>query len=233
MVVQAKIFQNSFIKFNLPAQWACELDQKAYICRHKVASSCQNQPKDHTCQTQIKKSREAIIIFAAKEKSSIDSLKAYKKQMATPKSLTIGGNTTQSKIIHNKAVKINGQVWVDAMHLSSELPHYYTRYLTTIKGDVAVLVTFTAHKKYYSRYSSQIFSGVKSLNVTTSKLSKIAKAELSNKVFSRPLDIPEDFINQEFPPENQSTSDPFSNLLFLLAMIIAALGLFLWFKKRK
>ena len=87
-----------------------------------------------------------------------DSLTFYKNYFAESKTIKKdSGATSKSKLIHNKLVKINKHQWADAMHLSSELPYYYTRYLATIKGNVAVLISFTSHKKFYTKYSGQFF----------------------------------------------------------------------------
>ena len=68
------------------------------------------------------------------------------------------------------------------MHLGSEIPNYYTRYLAAVKGRVAVLVTFSAHKKYYTKYSGQFFEAIKTLRVT-----EPAKTERSLPKFAKAL----------------------------------------------
>ncbi|RYZ85297.1 MAG: outer membrane protein assembly factor, partial [Proteobacteria bacterium] len=50
-------------------------------------------------------------------------------------------------------------------HLSSEVQNYFTRYLASIKGRIAVLVTFSAHKQFYTKYSQDFFKAVSTLRV--------------------------------------------------------------------
>jgi LPXTG-motif cell wall-anchored protein len=52
--------------------------------------------------------------------------------------------------------------------LGSEIPGYYTRYLTTIKDNIAILVTLSAHQKYYTKYSNDFFKAVETLKVIAS-----------------------------------------------------------------
>lgn len=231
---EAKKFKNSYIDFEMPDQWGCFLQQQAWICRHEVSKSCKANSKTPECREQLKKSKEAIIIMAAKEKSGIDSLEAYNKHLGDPRKITTEtGNASKSKVIHNKKVNIKKLPWIDGMHLSSELPNYYTRYLATIKGNVAVLVTFSAHKKFYTKYNSEFFKSIKTLNVRTGNIDKVNKTERGNKVLSRPLDIPNDLLADLTAEPTQQNGDGASNLMMILAFILAAFGVIIWFKSRK
>lgn len=231
---KAKVFSNSYIRFELPSQWECRLQDTAWICRHRVAKACQRQPNHKKCQAQIQKSREALIVFTAKERGPVDSLKAYLEHMKEPKKLrTRSGQNTKSKLIHAKAVKIGERQWVDGMHLSSELPNYYTRYLSTLRGSIAVLVTFSAHKRYYTNHSSTFFAAIKSLQVTTSKLSKVKRQELGPRVLSRPIQLPDDLMANVDVIEEGAPGSGSSQWLFFAALILAALGIYIWIKGRR
>ncbi len=231
-VGQTKAFHNSYLEFELPDQWDCKMRKKAYLCRHRVSKICRADGTSAECKQQIKKSREAIIVMSAKEKSSVDSLAEFQKHFGESRKLDATGGTTQSKVVHNKVVAIEKQKWVDGMHLGSELPHYYTRYLSTIKGDVAVLVSFSAHKLFYTNYSNQFFKGIKSLKVTAAQLSKVNSQELGSKILSRPIDIPDELFATSAIPEDSENSG-FSTLLFLLSLGLAGAGLYLWFRRKK
>jgi hypothetical protein len=227
---QAKKFSNSYLAFELPDQWDCQLRKRAYLCRYRVSKLCRADRSSAECQKQIQKSREALIVMTAKEKSEVDSLSAFRSHFGESRKLDATGGTTQSKVIHNKTVSIKKLQWIDGMHLGSELPHYYTRYLATIHGDVAVLISFSAHKMFYSNYSNQFFQGIKTLEVTTKDLKKVSRKELAPKILSRPIDIPDDLFNA--PPES-SGGNGTSTLLFLLSMALAAAGIYLWIRNKK
>ena len=176
----AKVFRNSYVSFELPSKWDCYLENTAWICRYAISKKCLGgKAKSKSCQAQRKKTREAIIILAAKEKGPKDSLLEYDKHLKTPRPIvTKKGKRSKSKIIHVKPVSIERHRWIDGMHLGSEIPYYYTRYLATVKGNIAVLVTFSAHKLYYSKYSSEFFRAIKSLRVLATKAGTIDKREL-------------------------------------------------------
>ena len=170
-------------------------------------------------------------MLSARPKSSLDSLETFAQYFGQPKRLRASqGASSQSQVVHGKRVSIQGLEWVDSMQLGSEIPHYYTRYLATLNGDVAVLISFSAHKRFYTNYSSQFFKGIKSLKVITSRVSAVKEKERGDRVFSRPIDLPGEFLGEKAPGR---VSEPFSfsDLLFGLAFIMALLGLYLWFKR--
>ena len=81
-------------------------------------------------------------------------------------------------MIHVKPTTIQKHKWLDGMHLGSEIPHYYTRYMATLKGNIAMVVTFSAHKLFYTKYSSEFFRAIKSLRVIATRSQKVTKREL-------------------------------------------------------
>ncbi len=182
---EAKIFRNAYVSFKLPARWSCRLENTAWICRYAIDRRCIGKSKraaSKACGSQKKKTREAIIILAAKEVGPKDNLKAYYNHlMKTRPIVTRSGKRSTSKLIHSKVIKIQRHKWVDGMHQGSEIPHYYTRYLATVKGKVAVLVTFSAHKLFYTKYSSEFFRAIKSLRVIATKSSMVAGKNLRSK----------------------------------------------------
>ena len=229
----AKLFENSYIKFQLPYQWGCGLKNTVWVCRYKISTPCKKNPKRLICKKEIKKSKEAVIIFAAKEASKVDNLKTYFEILGkTRKVKKRSGQTVQSKVIHTKVVNIKQHKWVDGMHLGSEIPHYYTRYLATVKGNVAVLITFSSHKLFYTGYSNQFFRAINSLLITNSKVSKIQKNEIGQKVFSHPLDISHEIFEKELKGNGSSEGNT-DTFLFLFAIIIASIGIYIWVKSDK
>lgn len=151
---QAKPFSNAYVSFELPPNWDCTLENTEWICT----------------SLDKKASREAIIILTAKEAGNTDSLSQYEMHLKTPRNVkTRKGQTVQSKVIHVKQKKLKGHTWVDGFHLSSEIPNYYTRYLATVKGGLAILVTFSAHKAHYSAYSNSFFQAINSLKIVANR----------------------------------------------------------------
>lgn len=160
-IVQAKVFRNAYIAFEMPDDWNCTLEQTEWVCRS-------NKEPD---------SKEAIIILTAKEVGPTDSFPLYESHLNNP--IAAGGpsQANQSKLVYKaKKVPINNHDWLDGLHESSEVANYYTRYLATIKNRIAVLVTFSAHKKFYTKYSTMFHKAIMSMNIIASR-DLISKAE--------------------------------------------------------
>jgi hypothetical protein len=150
----AKRFRNAYVSFELPPNWNCKLEGSEWVCENDYAG----------------KTKEAIIILTAKEVGPNDTLAAYMAHLQTPRTIPgRGGAPTKSQIIHVKERMIYNQMWIDGMHLGSEVGPYFTRYLATIKDKISILVTFSAHKEHYTKYSGDFIKAVESLRVVASK----------------------------------------------------------------
>lgn len=152
---QAKTFRNAYVSFELADRWDCTLEQTEWVCRTAAG------PTDN---------REAIIILTAKEVGPSDSLTAYQQHLKTARSIFArSGQPIQSRVLKVEQRTINQHPWIDGMHEASEVPNYFTRYLATTKDKIAILVTFSAHKTHYSKYSQDFFRAIESLRVIATK----------------------------------------------------------------
>lgn len=143
-------FANQFTEFELPPQWQCNLEGAEWVCQSMEDS----------------KKRDAIIVLAAKLKGEQDSLDQYLTYLKAAKQYTsVQGKPVKSEAKYAKTANINGQAWVDALHLESEIPGFYTRYLATIKQDIGVLVTYSVNKDKYQQYLDEFDALVKTLKV--------------------------------------------------------------------
>lgn len=150
----AKRFRNAYVSYELPPNWNCKLEGSEWVCENDFAG----------------KTKEAIIILTAKEVGPGDTLAIYLAHLQTPRVIPgRGGTPTKSQIIHVKERMIGNQMWIDGMHLGSEVGPYFTRYLATIKDKISILVTFSAHKEHYTKYSGDFIRAVESLRVVASK----------------------------------------------------------------
>jgi len=146
---EAKIFRNAYVSFELPEKWNCSLEQTEWVCRT-------NDPG----------LAEAIIVLTAKEVGPQDALPGYESHLKQPRTIvTRAGSSVQSTVYKVEQKKIANHLWIDGMHFSSEVYNFYTRYLATTKDRIAVLVTFSAHKLHYTKYSGDFFRAIESLRV--------------------------------------------------------------------
>ncbi len=150
----AKTFSSQFSEFELPSGWDCALEGSEWVC--------QSDDKD--------RKKEAIIILAAKYRGEQDSLDQYQAYLKEPKSFNLPGGKTQISEAKTVSIKtINGQRWIDALHLASEVPGFYTRYLATVKDNLGVAVTFSVAKDHYDSYQDIFEKVVATLKVFDQK----------------------------------------------------------------
>ncbi|MCB0361815.1 MAG: hypothetical protein KDD35_03800 [Bdellovibrionales bacterium] len=222
---QAKLFRNAYISFELPPKWKCALEATDWICVSEF----------------FQKKRDAMIILTAKEAGPSDSLQAYEALLKASRTIPDAlGKPVSSQVIGVKNRVINSSMWIDGMHLASEAPSYYTRYVGTIKSNIAILVTFSAHKRHYTKYSSDFAKAIQSLQVVASKsmLSNkpLAATRGSNETFGAPIGqvLPTD-LGDSLPPEASGSGKAGSSLIgiFILAAVLAYYLLFVRKKKRK
>lgn len=152
--VQAKRFTNQYTEFELPGGWECQLEGTEWVCQ----SLNKNRKK------------EAIIILAAKLRGERDGLPEYQNYLKAPKTFTLpGGKTQVSEAKYTKKKSLNGHQWIDSLHMASEVPGFYTRYLATVKEDLGVAVTLSVSKDHYAAYQGIFDQIVASLRVFRDK----------------------------------------------------------------
>lgn len=143
-------FLNQYLQFELPPGWECNIEGTEYVC--------QSTNKD--------RQKEAIIILAAKLRGKQDTYDSYKAYLSAPKQFKLpGGKFQKSEPMFSKMRDISGHRWVDAMHMASEVPGFYTRYLATVKEDLGVAVTFSVSKDHYKAYKDIFDSLITTLRV--------------------------------------------------------------------
>ena len=150
----AKLFRNAYVSFDLPPNWNCKLEGSEWVCENDFAA----------------KTKEAIIILTAKEVGAADTLPSYLAHLQVPRNLPgRNGQPIKSQIINVKERMITNFMWIDGLQLGSEVGPYFTRYLATIKDRIAILVTFSAHKEHYTKYSGDFIKAIESLRVVATK----------------------------------------------------------------
>ncbi len=150
----ARKFTSQYCEFELPSGWDCALEGTEWVC--------QSSNKD--------RKKEAIIILAAKIRGSQDSLAQYQAYLKKSKTFTLpGGKTQVSEAKYTKLNDVNNQKWVDSLHMASEVPGFYTRYMATVKEDLGIAVTFSVAKDHYSAYQELFESIISTLKVFRQK----------------------------------------------------------------
>jgi len=222
----AKNFTNQYSEFELPAGWACALEGSEWVC--------QSSDKD--------RKKEAIIILAAKIRGSQDSLDQYMGYLKETKTYTLpGGKTQVSEAKYYKKITVNGHDWIDALHLASEVPGFYTRYLATVKEDLGVAVTLSVSKDLYSIYKPVFDKIVESLRVFRQKQVDLAQVQGIKGKDENLIDEATFIPDQDEKPElvaarkkgHSGSGGGATDILLYGGIIFAAIVFFLLKKRKK
>jgi hypothetical protein len=217
-------FANQFTEFELPPQWQCSLEGAEWVCQ----------------STNESKKKDAIIVLAAKIKGDQDSLDQYLTYLKAVKSFTsVDNKPVKSDPKYAKTQNINGHPWVDSLHLESEIPGFYTRYLATIKQDIGVLVTYSVNKAKYQDYlqdfdhmvnTLKVYRKVGGINVAPSQGSLFQNTQISNNVGTETIFHSEQIQGgaDVAKPKPSTQQFPWG----LVVLLVGAIGFFVW-KRRK
>jgi hypothetical protein len=221
VLTYAKTFSSQFSEFELPTGWECALEGSEWVC--------QSEDKD--------RKKEAIIILAAKYRGEQDSLDLYQAYLKQPKSFALPGGKTQISEAKTTVIReINGQRWVDALHLASEVPGFYTRYLATVKDNLGIAVTFSVAKDHYDAYQEIFEKVIATLRVFDQKAAKDGKwvAKNTNEVFDGSAVVGDTAMTPDIGKQNKGNGNEGGNSTdtILLIVGISAVG-FIILKMRK
>jgi hypothetical protein len=221
----AKLFSSKFCQFDLPPGWDCALEGTEYVCQSENAD----------------RKKESIIILAAKIRGEQDNLDEYMAYLKKPKEFALPGGKKQiSEPKSTKISRVNDHQWVDSLHMASEVPGFYTRYLATVKEDLGVAVTFSVAKDQYTAYLPVMDKLVSTLRVFRQKKAEIADLRSGKKEEAN-------FADATFNPNSaldmagnktksrgaESTGDDSTLLLIGLAVVAAAVIVISKNKKKK
>lgn len=218
----AKKFASKYCEFELPPQWECALEGSEYVCQSENAE----------------RKKEAIIILAAKIRGEQDSIDEYMAYLKKTKEYNLPGGKKQiSEPKNTKMTTIAAHQWVDALHLASEVPGFYTRYLATVKEDLGVAVTFSVTKDLYQTYLPIIDKLISTLRVFRQK--KEGMVNIRNGTAEDP-----NYANADFIPSaaqdlsvNRSQKRPTESgdddMMMVIAVVVVGAVVALIMKGRK
>jgi hypothetical protein len=223
--VQAKLFSSKYCQFELPPGWECALEGSEYVCQSENAD----------------RKKEAIVILAAKIRGEQDSLDEYMAYLKKTKEYNLPGGKKQiSEPKNTKMTNINDQRWVDALHLASEVPGFYTRYLATVKEDLGVAVTFSVTKDLYSQYQPLIDKLVSTLRVFRQKkdsnLADLRSGKSTDPNFADTTFNPNTQLDMQVnKTKKRAEGEGGDDMLFIIAIVVigAVVMLILKGKKKK
>lgn len=229
---EAKIFSNQFIEFQLPEKWKCQLDGSEWVCQ----------------STDEQKKRDAIIVLAAKiKKVGMDELPVYKTHLEKKQVYQApNGQRVVSEPRYVKEVSINSKKWIDSLHLQSEIPDFFTRYLATVEADIGILVTFSVRKDKFTEYAADIDALVKSLRAfrkpgaLNKTAADLAPEGIDDTIIEPTLDLGKCPPGQKLSKKTglcvkpqKRTKDGGDDMFFILVLLAVGIAGFIIWKKKK
>lgn len=219
---RAAKFANPFTEFELPPQWQCNLEGAEWVCQ----------------STSDSKKKDAIIVLAAKIASGQDNLDAYLTFLKAPKTWTgPQGKSVKSEPKYAKTINVGGQPWVDALHLESEIPGFYTRYLATAKQDIGVLITMSVSKAKYQEYLKDFDLMVRSLKVfrqtTPPPAAPVAQSQAGANVAIVPENVGSATVFGNLAQAPEAPRKKSGDSTMLLILVGAAVAGFIILKRRR
>lgn len=152
--VSAEIFRNSYLSFELPSAWKCNLEGTEWVCE----------------DTSEGDQKTAIIILTAKERGSEDRLDLYEDHLSATKPLmdSKGAPTGRSSTVEFvKRETIGDRTWVHGRQFESKVPNYYTDYFATVDDEIAILVTFSAYRQSFQTAFERFYPSMATIRPET------------------------------------------------------------------
>ena len=226
---QAKLFQNSYISFEIPETWNCKAFGSDWVCHSKLQN----------------KQVEALITSTAKIAGSMDTLNDYLNYLQQEKTWVNikKEQITSKKIGEVKKTFINRFPWVDGIHKNSEVKSYISRYAGTVcckdsSSKLGILVVLSAHQDHYTKYSGEFVKTINSLRVMNiEKAIAKVRANQSSGVEADMSSYLEGLFDDSQGEAIKGTSSKIFGLNFsqlaLLGLIFLIILIYLIMKKKK
>lgn len=213
----AEIFRNEYISFEMPPNWSCSDEGTEWICVSRFD----------------RQSKEAIIVLTAKEVGPTDNFEYYTNYLKTPRSLPdTTGMMKPSEVLNVQERMINNHKWIDALHLGSEITSYYTRYVATVKDQLAILITLSAHREHYTKYSNDFLKTINSLSIVAPRdlfTGRPAHQGSGEVIGAQPI-APMHGSGVALPDEPSSGLN--WNTIIGIILLIGAIGVYFWIRKK-
>ena len=227
--LQAQVFKNSYVSFEIPETWKCKSFGTNWVCHDELQE----------------KKVEALITSTAKIAGPLDSREQYLDYLKQEKTWRTNKQETISskKVTEAKEVFLNKYPWIDSTHKNSEVKSYISRYAGTVcckdsSSKLGILVVLSAHEDHYTKYSAIFLKAINSLKVLD--IEKAIIKVRANEALNR-SDSMGDYIGGLVEGEDSLMDEEGflglglspANLALLLIGLMALVLFFLIRKKRK
>jgi hypothetical protein len=216
-----KTFRSKFVTMELPPNWDCQQEELDWVC----------QPENPNLRN------EAMVVIVTKATNPTDdSLPKYEEYLKNPKQMRdLVGNAYTSEIKYVKQKKIRDLMWVDSLQIGSEVPGFVSRYVASIKEQIAGLISYHVGESVFPKWAE-----------TLDKMIETAELRFDPKAFeeimkSRNMSV---FGNvggvqrrtptatQEAPKKAEDNSDTLTKAIGATAILAAIIGYIIYRRKK-
>jgi LPXTG-motif cell wall-anchored protein len=182
---------------------------------------CKQEELDWVCQPDnLAERAEAIVVVVTKAANEVDD--------TFPKYEEI---LKQSRPTRD----IKGQQWVDSLHLGSEVPGFYTRYVASVKEKIAAMITYSIAESVYAKYAPVLDQMIDSIEI---KYDPKAFADAMKASPGSILTKHGHIAGNRLAPsldtaEGKKESAPNNTGMIAGLLLVAGAGGYLWWKKKK
>ena len=220
--VFAKKFRTDFISLDLPPGWDCVKEEIDWVC----------QPEN------LAQRSEALVVVVAKSANETDdTFEKYQTILSEPREMRdLAGNVYKSEVKFVRFRDIKEQKWIDSLTLGSEIPGFYSRYIASIKGKVAGLVTYSIAESVYAKWAPILDAMLESLEIyyDPKAFNEAMNAGPSSLIGQRPLTSGRfDPTPEDNSKDKTAGSDFDLATVFGAIMIIGIVAYYIWKKKKK
>ncbi len=146
-------FLTPYMEMTMADGWRCQWDGTEGVCQKRL----EGQERD----------RAAIAIFTAKYRGPMDAFACYEQELRRPRTLDgrEGSRPVRSTLEHLQMRRIGTYTWMDGLVFQSEIANYFTQYLATMTSRIAILVTFSVHRKHLDAHLSDVESMIDKIRI--------------------------------------------------------------------
>lgn len=216
---QAKVFQNSYLSFEVPDNWNCLQEGVAWTCT----------------PSGVLESKEAVIVLAAKVAGPEDNLTTFQNYLSKPKKIaTKVGTPMPSQVMYSRPRQLANHDWVQAQHLGSEIQDYYTLYLATVKDQLAILASFSTEKNRYQTYNPIFDKAIKTLKITASQQLLFPKVKANGNASEViGINVPPPGTEDLLPPAAKPKTSKWLMVFLSVFLIFVVAGAYAFIVTRK
>ncbi len=208
--------ETSYVRLQEPKGWACQQEQTAWVCR----------------STNSAETKESFLVIKAKLAGRADNMETFYESLKNPLPLiNATGNNALSRVYSAEKISIANKDWVKAVHLNSVSQNYFTEYLVTLVGDLAIGIELNYHQSRYQKYKLTLDEIIKTIRFVDNAASKNNRSPLDQELqtksslTSQPdTDLP-NWLNEadKLPPDKKLITYIAVGLVVIIGFLIIRL----------